>query len=602
MDPFSIIGAIGFAFQVVEITIDAVDYWKRTNDVGDDIIMIVARLDMIRARIKSWSVDWGMREQRHLEHPKFREYGHLALHYLVIIQRRLVRFEDFETRYTGLFGAARTRSTGSVSRIAAVAAFEQTATNEGHVISGAELVTQLKKDVTALNHGNVLERWRWARRDKRGQMMVEQIDTLVKDLEDFFPPPRSDAAGAIVFNRGLSSSNIDSLQALPKLEEMQEGDDNPDMRDVSTLASLKIIAANLGQRAAKAKEQTLRWRSITTEDGKALSLEPCVGGRGIAKWKQTSRGDAETVLVEWKIVPMSLPLDQKTKLDARIYDLGKMLQAAGKPTKMLTLDCLGIAEKPVSDSSDAQYGLVFRVPPNHRPTSLYEHLVTPGTEPSCFSHRFALARALAKAVLYLHLASWLHKGIRSASVLFFTSLSDNVVDIAAPRLAGFEYSRLDEPSALTESTTDFGDHNLYRHPQHRGLPVSDDQETNNQPSKKRNSFNYKADLYSLGVVLLEVGLWLTAAKVVAKDKDANHSAGGDADQGDRKYGDEEEDEVRNVFVRQIPTLRRTMGPIYADVVERCLTGDFKPNDDEALATVSEAFYVNGVQPLDRCVV
>lgn len=214
--------------------------------------------------------------------------------------------------------------------------------------------------------------------------MVEHIDTLVKDLEDFFPPPRSDAAGAIVFNLALSSSDTESLQALLKLEAMPEADDNYIIRDVSNLASLKIIAANLGQRAARAKDQTLRWRSITTEEGNSLSLEPCVDGREIAQWRPTTRGeDTEIVLVEWKNIPVSLPREQKTQLDARIYDLGKMLQAADKPAKLLTLDCIGIVQKPVSDSSDAQYGLVFRVPPNHRPTSLYDHIIAPGTVPTC---------------------------------------------------------------------------------------------------------------------------------------------------------------------------------------------------------------------------
>ncbi|BAE65923.1 unnamed protein product [Aspergillus oryzae RIB40] len=537
MDPISLIGAIGVAYQVVEITIDAIDYWKRTGDVADDIIMMVARLDMIRARIKSWSFDWGMREQRHLKHPKFRDYGHLALQYLVIIQRRLVRFSEFEAKYTGLFAGARSRRTGSVSRIAAVAAIEQTATNEGHVSSEEELLTQLKSDVGRLNRSNMLERWLWARKDKRGQMMVEHIDTLVKDLEDFFPPPRSDAAGAIVFNLALSSSDTESLQALLKLEAMPEADDNYIIRDVSNLASLKIIAANLGQRAARAKDQTLRWRSITTEEGNSLSLEPCVDGREIAQWRPTTRGeDTEIVLVEWKNIPVSLPREQKTQLDARIYDLGKMLQAADKPAKLLTLDCIGIVQKPVSDSSDAH-------------------------------------------------------------------LPDGVVDLAAPRLAGFEYSRLDEPGALTENTTDFRDHNLYRHPQHRGLPVSDCTGVNNQVSRRRNAFTYKADLYSLGVVLLEAGLWRTAAEIVAGSRGANEYRGdGYANQGNRNDADDNEDEVRSAFLRLIPTLRRTMGPIYADVVYRCLTGKFEPEDDEALETVPEAFYVNGVQPLDSCVV
>jgi hypothetical protein len=581
---FGTLGVVGVAFQVVEVTIKAIDLWKRAGEVGADVIMLRARLDIIRARIKSWSINWGMQENKHIQHAKFREYGELAVRYLVIIQHLLLRFDAFEGKYRSLFKHAKSED-GDASaerylRMASVTALDEE-TGSG---SGSDLVEQLKADVEKINHANMLERWRWARKEGRGEKMVAQIDTLVKDLEDFFQPPQTDRIAAIVFSQFLASANIDSLQALPSLEATVGG--NEQVRLASSLAKLKIIAVNLGQRATGARKKPIPWTSVKPGDAgtKELSLEPCKAGREVAELDSTSLG-AGSVLIEWKVVPAMLPREQKDVLKKRVYDLGTLLNSTGKPSEMRTLDCLGILQKPVGDATDAQYGMVFRLPRGQSPFSLHSQITEPGATPS-LDQKFGLARALANAVLYLHLASWLHKGIRSDNVLFFAA-NTFAVDITEPYLGGFEYSRLNERNALTENTDDDLEHNLYRHPEHQGWPVSGEGQ---EQSIVRRKFTYRADLYSLGVVLLEIGLWETATQMYA-------AGAPKAAQGERQ-----KEAFQTAFLKKLPLLRAQMGGIYAGVTERCLMADFELNYAGEAGTIQEAFYVSAIRPLESCTV
>ncbi|KAK4031714.1 hypothetical protein C8A01DRAFT_21123 [Parachaetomium inaequale] len=378
--------------------------------------------------------------------------------------------------------------------------------------------------------------------------------------------------------------NIDSLRAFPSLEATAGG--NEQVHLASSLANLKIIAGNLGQRATGARKKPIPWKSVKTgDDGeKELLLEPCKDDREVAELYSTNLGTGP-VLIEWKVVPVVLPLEQKDKLKDRVYNLGTVLKATGKPSEIRTLDYMGILEKPVGDTADKEYGIVFRIPGGQTPFSLHSRISEPGTTPS-LDQKFSLARALANAVLFLHLASWLHKGIRSDNVLFFAA-STSTIDLTEPYLGGFEYSRFNERSTLTENTDDDLEHNLYRHPEHQGWPMSGD---GHKQRTTRKSFTYRADLYSLGVTLLEIGLWETAAQIYT-------ASAPKAAEGKRR-----KQSFETAFLGKLPLLRAQIGGIYTGVTERCLQGDFELNYSGEAGTIQEAFYISAIRPLESCTV
>lgn len=64
--------------------------------------------------------------------------------------------------------------------------------------------------------------------------------------------------------------------------------------------------------------------------------------------------------------------------------------------------------------------------------------------------RVQLARSLAASLLSIHEQNWLHKGIRSDHILFFSSRPGARPNLACPRLVGFDYARREGPNEYSE--------------------------------------------------------------------------------------------------------------------------------------------------------
>ncbi|KAF8533785.1 hypothetical protein BDD12DRAFT_809888 [Trichophaea hybrida] len=107
--------------------------------------------------------------------------------------------------------------------------------------------------------------------------------------------------------------------------------------------------------------------------------------------------------------------------------------------------------------------------------------------------RYRIAYSVASALRQLHRVSWLHKGIRSDTILFFRRTGQmEGVDHDEPWLFGFEYSRSD--AYLSELKAQFRLARTIYTPQLRwGRPMI--------------PFTFAHDVYALGVLLLEIGYW-----------------------------------------------------------------------------------------------
>lgn len=114
-----------------------------------------------------------------------------------------------------------------------------------------------------------------------------------------------------------------------------------------------------------------------------------------------------------------------------------------------------------------------------------------------------------ETILQLHTAGWLHKEIRSQNLLFVHSGTD----VPSPSLgslprssqcyvAGYVYARPDDPQEMTEPMASQLQADLYRHPQY----------LNSSRATYRKSF----DIFSVGCVLLELGLWSSLADVLCR--------------------------------------------------------------------------------------
>ena len=115
--------------------------------------------------------------------------------------------------------------------------------------------------------------------------------------------------------------------------------------------------------------------------------------------------------------------------------------------------------------------------------------------------KYLMAWRLGEALRSWHLAGWVHQGIASRNILFVLPAGASKAEYGAPYLCGFEYSRLSEAPSYPRYVENLPS-NVYCHPDRQDYP--------NEAHRKEH------DLYSYGVVLLEIGLWQLAEVLFEK--------------------------------------------------------------------------------------
>jgi hypothetical protein len=208
---------------------------------------------------------------------------------------------------------------------------------------------------------------------------------------------------------------------------------------------------------------------------------------------------------------------------------------------------------------------------------------------------------LANGFLKFHAAAVVHKRFSSYDVLFSHPLdqitrSEESPGLKKPVITGFGFSRpVDDgfgsisvdsiPSvAVSNDALSALGQSLYAHHSVIGhSPVG---------------FSAKFDIYSLGLVLLEVGLWTRLEKLLPSRNTL------------RRLGIEGPVCSTKVFIeafhdtliaRYLPRLNKAMGGIYERAVAWCLVEQFKEDlgQDEDAKT-QEAFYWRVINELSKC--
>ncbi len=195
---------------------------------------------------------------------------------------------------------------------------------------------------------------------------------------------------------------------------------------------------------------------------------------------------------------------------------------------------------------ESSLGLVSRLPDNAnktlQPVSLHgllEGKVEDFRRPD-LDQRLQLAQQLAGCVYSFGLVRWFHKDFSSRNVVFFQGLSGVLFD--SPFVVGFSVSR---PDSNTEKSfnKDLDALSTHLHPDLRIKSAA-----------QRPSYHRKYEMYSLGLVLLEIGMWRPISKVI---------------DGGLKM--EPSEFKKTVVGRCREKLGFYVGPKYRDVVLHCLT-------------------------------
>ncbi|KAI9676991.1 MAG: hypothetical protein M1817_006830 [Caeruleum heppii] len=432
-------------------------------------------------------------------------------------------------------------------------------------------------------------RWVIADKDKFG-VLLQDLKDYNDGLERLFPASRIATIQRAWTNELLQTAKRD-VEQLNLLETASDGT-YPQLTNSANLKQLRINLDATEEGSTKFKPTSeLKIQphqlSLTTDN---------TAKRTRGEYRKIIGEDPQHVILEWVPYDKDAEMEQRLLLCQRVDNLARMVHSASnRHPDLHTLDCIGYFD----DKASSRYGLAYRIPPSPSsatppaPLSL-SYLITDAQQRTPdLDDRFKLAHTLAVALWSFHSLDWLHKAFCSTNILFFpesptTSLplhTKDTIDTPAngnppnrtpspskptsststppqaaatsfqptplthPYLTGYSTSR---PTSLTEMTSPpptstYGGADLYRHPSSLGL--------------WRQPYRKAFDIYSLGLVLLEIGLW----KSMREFYRPRHGVEGFL-----------EKVVRPVLVGR---LGGRCGRRFQGVVERCLAAGGKEGDE-----------------------
>lgn len=256
------------------------------------------------------------------------------------------------------------------------------------------------------------------------------------------------------------------------------------------------------------------------------------------------------------------PRDAAPSIVQGVRELAQVLKTVD-PIRFGLLSCRGVIKikradtgtvgKAGSEQRLARLEIIFNVPQDLKnPRSLRDILLSPNPHVP-LNQLLAQAKSLARSVFFIHTTRFVHKNIRPENILVF---EDAKHEVSKLYLVGFEKFRADR-----EHSMKFGDGlwecDLYRHPERQG----------SQPEK---FFVMQHDIYSLGVVLLEIGLRISFVtpsntgptphqELKVFDMHSDKDEPGQANSSKKRFTD--------LATERLP---EQMGQIYTDVVLSCL--------------------------------
>jgi hypothetical protein len=408
---------------------------------------------------------------------------------------------------------------------------------------------------------------RWALEDEK------KFDNLLRHLKDI-----NDGLGSLLLRHTqesvlrsviadlLASNNSNELGAYAAASSGIY-EDLASAARIKNLMVLRSSRSDPAQADASGGQQT----QVQIPRGKVdLDATPDMEG-GRVRVPGTFRHDSREirVVIEWKPYNLNWSGDQSASRK-RIESLVKVLQQTPRPSGFRVLDCLGYFD----DVFQSRFGFVYCRPewasPLEPPVTLQQLLYSLSDDKKpLLGERFQLARKIATSIHSFQSTDWVHKDVNSSNILFFPDPSTGACPLSLPFVTGFEYSRPDEVGEFTEKPANSDLDLLYRHPDYSG----------------DKGFKRRYDLYSLGIVLFEIGAWSSVQEVRKRTSSI--------------------DDYRTILLsKYVPRLGQTVGAIYRDSVLACLSGDLGDGDSQSIEARREflrAFQWKVVRELEKCV-
>jgi hypothetical protein len=376
-----------------------------------------------------------------------------------------------------------------------------------------------------------LLRFQWVLNDKLA------FTRLIDDLKDYNDGLHSTLLPVMQRNVDFSVCNQVSVAA-DQVEALHTIEDISTSLAIRGVASFKAFNLELHDRDPSEITQASSLELLLS--ALAIGEDQCTEALEVRSRATYTIGDnpSQEVIVEWKYYEDGL--HNKTSTDrsvTRIKRLVRLLAQNPKPEHFRTLDCVGY----LHDRVHSRIGLVFNVelyhstlqplaqhPLSYSPWITLHDLIGQRPKMPLLGHRIGLSVALLKSVIGIHSTGWLHKAFQSRNIIFFghsrsragernvassfpmlEPTETHIMDIRDPRIMGFEFSR---PNNRTEFS-DIPVRNwmtllkIYTHPEYLEPRRSFTNTAEISDDDSHTRFKQEYDMYSLGCVLLEIGLW-----------------------------------------------------------------------------------------------
>ncbi|KAL9075022.1 MAG: hypothetical protein Q9161_001953 [Pseudevernia consocians] len=293
-------------------------------------------------------------------------------------------------------------------------------------------------------------------------------------------------------------------------------------------------------------------------------------GLGLITSNFSFQGHERQVFIEFVRYDVHWEGSVTEEMMVRIEAIAEMHSQEDKPTDLRSLDCIGYFHQAQQHAFCIVYDFPLEPESDDENTKVYSLnkvlvLSQKWKERPFLGDRYRLAHSLAVSLLEFHTVDWLHKSLSAHNVIFFNNESkagkndlSRIRALEAPFIIGFSRSRPNEPAAYTNGPVVSSESRAYQHPQY---------------AERKQSYLPEFDYYSLGLILLEIGLWMPLNNMM----------------GNQNFSSFEEQRIYLLRAR-VPLLGHMVGKEYLAAVSVCLRtfGDSTDNKENDLVECSES--------------
>ncbi|KAL3703450.1 hypothetical protein TMatcc_010639 [Talaromyces marneffei ATCC 18224] len=391
------------------------------------------------------------------------------------------------------------------------------------------------------------ERLQWALRSGKAMERLELLTTLVRDLESFLPPPGSDSnvTGAIILNSALTSEQ----DALKLRWLSRQTDFDSFTRSLALLKATNMTHVNelgLDSEFELPKLNGIVQRMRTSETGR--------------HYLGTYNGDC--VLIERKTIPSEK--NNYTVIDDRIQKIVHLLKLSQGIEGLRALPCLGyIKREPGLDLKSEKWGV-------------YEILYSTNA-----GHVVSLRDMLRSE----NFARFKSPELLRKQFSVYTLPNGFIRESGVATLSSYPPAQSDTGTSQAESSLPRRIR-MQPHPAAQGLPKA---EPDSYPGDT-GRFSKNHDIYSLGVILIELGVLMSAGRIKSQ-----------ARKYDPDYGKHSAEKFQRLLLdKLVPKVAFTMGEVYANVTFCCLNADFYHPSPQLHHKNANTFYPDVVAELELC--